>query len=345
MAQCGRAAIPSLAMSPAGRFCFYKWVTRSVTWVLVLAMAGCSSDRRLLDGEVPLDVVTDRSMEAWVGDTGRDAMPDAAMDARRDATTTDGPTWDTTEDVRSDGAVLGRCTPVIDGRIGADWPSTAIVERNTAAHTWINNELRVLRVCYDATSLYLGIEGTVEMNGNGIVVYLDRDFRGGPGGSATGISRFEELTDDTGQLDNIISAALTLGSGAMGFGADGAWGTAGMRSLAGEELSDATGLRLFAPAPGASPDAGGIDRRRDFAWVTGAQSVCNASGSIEVHACEVAIRWNALFEGPRPARTTVALFARIHNHDGTMSASETLPQDNPKMPRRVDRVLVMEVGP
>jgi hypothetical protein len=61
--------------------------------------------------------------------------------------------------------------------------------------------------------------------------------------------------------------------------------------------------------------------------------------------CEVALAWASIYGGPRPPSATVALFARINNGDGTMSAPDTLPQDNPTMPRAVNRVLTLDVRP
>jgi hypothetical protein len=244
------------------------------------------------------------------------------VDARADASAAD---------VASDAAVSARCTPVIDGTIGADWPASALVVRNATASAWgPSNQLRAMRVCYDATNLYLAIEGTSEAT-NAMVVYFDRDF-----GSVTttGVRDFALLTDNAGALDNRVSGALTIG--AAGFSAEAAWGTNGPMALASGATSDNAGLRLFWPtAP--------IDRRGDFAWQSGASQQC-AGATPDAAACEVSIAWTSLFDGPRPATTRVAMFARIMNNDGTMSSNQTLPEDAPATPRSVSRVLVLDVN-
>jgi hypothetical protein len=285
--------------------------------------------------DVPIDVPIDASLDT-ASDTPRDTAPDALPDTALDAPV--------------DAGATGRCTPTINGTIATDWTNDVRVV-NTVATAWAGNELRALHVCYDATRLYFGIEGTVEF-ANGIVVYIDRDFAGGSGGSATGISSLSALTDsigdpsnatDPGGLDNRISAPLALGTMATGFGAEGAWGTAGMRTLASTALDAFVGLRLFWPAGGTASDGGALpDRRGDFAWITGAQSTCVTTGT---GSCEVAIDWTALFEGPRPATTTIALFVRINSTDGSMSANQTLPMDNATLPQTVNRVVLLDVRP
>lgn len=329
----------------------------------IAGSAACSADRSFLDSALPdardaaRDVVADThdaapdlsidvpmdTSDAGIdaandvfdarADVTMDAMPDTldaavdvSLDARADVVR------DVLADIPMDAGPSGRCTPTIDGTIGRDWPASAIVESNTVESNWSSNELRALRVCYDTSNLYLGIDGTSEMM-NGIVVYIDRDFVSA-GGMATGISIFSSLTDNTGALDDRISAAFTIS--VPGFGAEAAWGSAGPQSLMPDATSDWVGLRLFWPA-GGTPD-----RRADFAWISGAHSVCSGTGAMNV--CEVAIAWTSLFDGmPRPMSTTVALFVRINNGDGTMSSNQTLPLDNPDNPRTVSRVLRLEV--
>jgi hypothetical protein len=328
---------------------------------LALALGACSSDRDLFR-DVPIaDVVTDRASPT--SDVPQDAPADTAVptDAPLDASSrADAADATTPADVAADTAAPsdapadsardasvadaapdaaptpdGRCTPTIDGAVAADWPSNAIVATNAVATAWgPDDQLRAIRVCYDATNLYLGLEGSSQAM-NGVVVYLDRDFAGGVGGTATGISLLSALTDHAGTLDSRISAALTIN--AAGFGAEGAWGFAGLPTapLAAAATSDTVGLRLFWPT-GGTPD-----RRTDFAWMTGAQTVCAGSGATA--ACETAIAWTQLYEGARPTSTTVALFARINNGDGTMTSNQTLPQDDPMNPRTVSRVLQVPV--
>lgn len=325
-----------------------------------LALAACGPDRHPFD-DVPVapdDVVRTDARDATpadapVLDAPRDDAPaDAPLgfDAR-DATLADAPdasdaplAADADAADARDAALPGRCTPTIDGVIADPEWSGAVLELDTLATGWTGNTLSSIRVCYDATRVYFGIEGTVE-DVNGMVVYLDRDFRGGAGGTATGISDFTVLADHTGALDSAISAALSLGAGAAGFGAEGAWGTRGMRDRTADGTDDFAGLRLFWPTGGTAPDGGTVpDRRANFAFIAGAASVCTASSP--PRACEVSILWSSLFEGPRPASTTLALFVRINNATGDMSSNQSLPQDAPMtMARTVNRLLVLDVRP
>jgi hypothetical protein len=270
------------------------------------------------DAHDVVDVATDSSID----------VIDAAADSAADVA-------DATSDVSVDAGPSGRCTPVIDGVLGGDWTSDAIVATDTAASNWGAglNDLRSIRVCYDADALYLGIDGDVEST-NAIVAYIDRDYDP-PGGAPTGVSLFSALADHTGLLDSRISAALSLGAGAGIFGAEAAWGTAGMQTLAATATNDSVGLRLIAPTAT-------MDRRSNFAWATGSATTCSTSGPA---ACEVSIQWSALFEGTRPTSGQIALFLRINNSDGTMSSNQTLPQDDPSMPRNVNQVLVLPYGP
>jgi hypothetical protein len=328
-----------------------------------LAFAACGNDRWLLDSgtidsgsDVVRDTVRDSSLDLGCGDCVDDAIdaidaadapsemnvldvadagsdaPDIVMDVPRD------PPHDVVDviDVPEDVGPSGRCTPTIDGALGADWNSDAIVASNTTPTTWGvgMNELHSIRVCYDTTALYLGVDGIAE-SGNAIVAYIDRDYDP-PGGAPTGVSLFTALADNTGALDDAISADLSLAAGAGNFGAEAAWGSLGMASVAMGSVDANAGLRLIGPVGGSGPD-----RRADFAWISGSQTTCSASAQ----TCEVSIAWASLFEAPRPASGRVALFVRINNGLGTQSSNQTLPEDMPSMPRTVSRVLVIPYGP
>lgn len=291
------------------------------------------ADARLDSGIADTGVTVDASMVDVAIDGSpdvlRDATPDAAPDSRPDSAAD--AAADATADALADAGPSGRCAPTIDGVIGADWSSAAVVASNTVATTWGSaNQLRSIRLCYDSTYLYMGVDGTSEAI-NAMVAYIDRDY----GTSITGVRDFSTLTDNTGALDNRISASLSVT--APNFGAEAAWGTNGPQDLTEAALSDTAGLRLIAPV------VGGADRRADFAWVTGAQQRC-AGATDATRACEVRITWSALFEAPRPATARIALFARIHNNDGTMSSNQCVPEDNAASPRSVSRVLVLDVN-
>jgi len=321
-----------------------------------VTLAACGSDRFLLDsGDPGVDVATDPGFDVSrdngsdavdVTDAGNDSgldLVDVAMDAGTDVLDVATDVSDVRVDAVGDAGPSGRCLPVIDGVIGSDWTASAIVADNTVATAWGvgMNDLRSLRVCYDSTALYLGIDGDAQST-NAVVAYIDRDYNP-PGGAPTGVSIFSALTDHAGALDTRISAALMLGAGAGNFGAEAAWGTNGMLSLAGTAVSDNAGLRLISQTTSTLPDGGALpDRRADFAWTMGAQSACTTTAPF---ACEVSIAWASLYEGPRPASGRIALFLRINNSDGTMTSNQTIPQDDPTMPRVVNRVLVLSFAP
>lgn len=303
------------------------------------AQDSAAMDSTVMDGAAR-DAVADSRPDA-----AADAAADAVIDARADAVADAAPDAvadagaDVALDVRADGGAdaasdagaTGRCVPTVDGVIGADWTASAVVANNTVATTWGSaNQLRSIRLCYDSTYLYMGVDGTSEAI-NAMVAYIDRDF----GTSVTGVRDFSTLTDNTGALDNRISGAFTIN--VPNFGAEAAWGTNGPQDLMDTALVDTAGLRLIAPV------AGGADRRADFAWVTGAQQRC-AGATDATRACEVRIAWTALFEGPRPATARIAMFVRINNNDGTMSSNQTLPEDNAAAPRSVSRVLDLTVN-
>jgi hypothetical protein len=242
------------------------------------------------------------------------------------------------------GAPLARCTPTIDGTIGAtEYAMAARAENTVIPSAWGANELRELRVCFDDNALYIAVRGSVEpapMGGttNSIVIYLDRDFRGGAGGTATGIALFSALMDRSGQLDTALSANFRLTAAVDGFGVEGAFGVYGTRTFTASTSDTTQGWRLFWPAGGMP------DRRSDFAYVlSGVNTNCQDRLGLMDDVCETSILWTSLFEGPRPPMTTVALFARIVNADGTMSPDQTLPQDDPTNPRTISRLLTVSV--
>lgn len=242
------------------------------------------------------------------------------------------------------GAPLARCTPTIDGTLGAtEYAMAARADNTVLPSAWGANELRELRVCFDDNALYIAVRGSVEpapMGGttNSIVIYLDRDFRAGAGGTATGISLFSALMDRSGQLDTALSANFRLTAAVDGFGVEGAFGVYGTRTFTASTSDTTQGWRLFWPAGGMP------DRRSDFAYVVaGVNTSCQDRPGLMDDVCETSILWTSLFEGPRPSTTTVALFARIVNADGTMSPDQTLPQDDPMNPRTISRLLTVSV--
>ncbi len=277
------------------------------------------------------DAVDDRPSITM--DSGPDAAPDAAIDARADSTVA--------TDAAPDAAPAARCTPAIDGTITpAEYTTALRVENTTLPSAWGPNELRELYLCYDDRALYLAVRGSVEAApmgsaANAIVVYIDRDFQGA-GGAATGISLFSALADRTGALDTALSSDFRVT--AAGFGVEGAFGVAGTRTFTSASSDESQGWRLFWPTS-ALPD-----RRTNFAYVvSGVSTQCQDRAGTMDDVCETSVAWSSLFEGPRPATTTIALFARIVNAMGSNSPDQTLPADMPATPRTISRVLTMDV--
>ena len=74
----------------------------------------------------------------------------------------------------------------------------------STASSWGSNRLDALWVSFDDDNLYLGIQGWAEAN-NGIVIYLDKDF-----GSPNGIANMNDLTDEDGSIDALISSLASI---------------------------------------------------------------------------------------------------------------------------------------
>jgi hypothetical protein len=241
--------------------------------------------------------------DAAMDDAGTDAgAPDAGVDAGRDAGTDAG---------RDAGPIAA---PTIDGVVGAAEWAPAVAATSTTATIWTGNQLTAIRGIALAGTLYLAIEGRVD-GGNAMLVYVDGD----PGG-AHGVTTLASLTDSIGALDDAISAGFTTPAG---FHADVAWGTLDLsRTLAGAD--DRLGFRDLAVSTS------------DLAWLTGgsATTACTAA------ACEMRIPTASL--GPSAGPRTIQLFARIVNHDGTMSPNQTLPMDDPSTPRVVTMLLEVD---
>jgi hypothetical protein len=340
-----------------------------VLYIPIVSLVACGGDRNLIpradvvadmpnardtyqppfDVPTPTDVPVRRDMPTPQDSPAEMDAADgtaATADASGDMPTPDAAASDGATDVpSSDAQSLARCSPTVDGTLDAvEWRAGYFAQNTVLPSIWGPNELRELRMCFDDSALYIGVRGTVESGGgagavaNAIVLYVDRDYVGPGGMPATGISLLSALSDRVGVLDSALSAGLTLGLGTEGFGVEAAWGIAGMRAVNSATSLDDFGWRLFWPA------GGNPDRRRDFAFVLGGvNTACQDRPGTADDACETRILWSSLFEGPRPARTTVAVFARIVNGDGSMSPNQTLPQDDPMMPRTVHRVGVIEV--
>ncbi len=225
-------------------------------------------------------------------------------------------------DVGTADASSPRGTPTLDGIIGSDWPAGALVSTNTIASAWDGNSLRSIRVAWDSTRLYLGIDGTVQTN-NAMLVFIDRDYVAGM--TPTGAPIVSALSDGMGSLDNSISCNVT--EAPSGFGVDMVWGTRGMLSKTADQVLDNVGLR----------EVGCTACRSDFRWTMGDAVVCVGGAS---PSCEVAIEWTALYGGAPPPVPSLGLFVRITNAEGNdLSNNQSLPEQAagvaPTVARRV----------
>lgn len=245
-----------------------------------------------------------------IADSGTDApIDDAALDAAPDDAGIDAPI-DAGPDARAIDA--GPPPPTIDGTIGATEWSAATSDTDATPSAWgAANQLRAIHALLRAEGLYLAIEGTVEP-ANAIVAYVDRAR-----GTTEGVV-LSSLTDGTGDLDDALSAGIATPADVR---PDLGWGTRDM-SRAAVASDPRMGWRDFVRGSAS-----------DFYWVD-AMSVCGAS------ACETFLPRSALDMGMGATRPrTVAIFARIASADGLMSPDQTLPSDDPSMPRTVSVVL------
>jgi hypothetical protein len=318
---------------PSAPLTLARGCERSVLFcALAVLLAGCPSNWDSLYDAAPTpadarDTGVDARDANEVTDAAdvrdaRDVMDvtDAAdaMDVSRPNDVLDVVTPDVPVDVPTDVPPSGRCTPVVDGTLGGDWTSAALRVDNATASTWGPglNDLRSLRVCFDDTALYLGLDATSE-SANAIVLFLDRDD-----GAGTGITDASVLADHTGTLDSAISSHFAAFP--AGFGADWVWGSRGMASNRGGGVSDVAGLRDVRTSAG------------NYGWIAGDETVCVAAN----HACEVSLPWSAIYGAPtHPAGAHLALFVRLGNADGSMASNQTLPEDSPTTPFTVSRLM------
>jgi hypothetical protein len=239
------------------------------------------------------------SIDAGSGDGG---ASDAPM---TDASAVDAPS----NDAHAASDAGSTTPPVVDGVIGATEYAAGTTATSTTVTAWTGNDLMALHAIAVGGTLYVAIEGQVD-SFNGMVIYLDGD----PGGT-NGIANLSTLSDGVGALDNVISAGFTTPANDRW---DLAWGTTQMsRTIVGAD--DKTGFRDITNSPA------------NFGWIVTntAQTVCSAS------VCEASIP-TAMLPGTSPRM--IAMFARISDSAGLNSANQTLPMDDPTMPRVVSVV-------
>lgn len=190
--------------------------------------------------------------------------------------------------------------PTVDGVVGADWPIEFQLAENTVVSDWTAaNTLGGLWASFDATTLYLGVTGTVEAT-NAIVAYIDTDF-----GAGTGASNMSALTDEEGGLDACFSGGLNVT--APGFGAEWGAGAIGKNWVLGSEgLSGEAGWRSLSPW-------------NDFGWILG-------DVNTGMEGMELAIPLATLFPTGIPASgAKVAVVVRV-TYYGDSYANQALPE-------------------
>ncbi len=324
--------------SPVGYAAGMRWKQAAVVGLVVSGVVGCAAGgmMRPPDGGRARDagrrdagIERDAGMDDDAGidrDAGAELDGGRAIDAGRDA----GRALDGGRDAgrASDGgrdagrdASMVRPPPTVDGTIGATEWAGATMGSTSVASSWTSNELRSLRVRVVGGAIYVAVEGTFETMLNGIVVYIDLDPS-----RAAGVADLATLTDASGALDNVVTPHPGTLVQPASFRADILWGTRDLsRSASGAD--DRMGWRDVARA--AMPS--------DLYWFTegAARSACSAS------ACEATLPISALPVGALGAR--VAAFARIMSSDGSMSPNQTVPMDDPSMPRVVSAALDVPV--
>jgi hypothetical protein len=162
-----------------------------------------------------------------------------------------------------------------------------------------------LYVAYDATNLYLGVQGACEAT-NAIVAYLDVDY-----GAATGVQNPLDLKDNAGAVDDAIAGVLKSADAKIGL--DFAFASIGMGGFEGVDLikSTAAGWRNLAVAG-------------DFGWLPAA--VKTSAGAVET-----AIPLATLYPNGVPAAgVTLKYVIALGNANGAAVSNQFLPsQDAP----------------
>lgn len=295
----------------------------SVSWCLVACLQGCavSAIRGEDDANLGLTRGSEDAGEADDGafpdplDAGSMAEPDAAPEVK-DA----GPTQPKDAGVTPVPVDAGSEAPdaevetlplTLDGVVqDQEWARATWVSQTTPSN-WgtTKNVLLSLGVTIQDGSLWLAVRGQIE-NTNALVVYFDSTPDMGLAPSA--------LTDQTGALDDALSAALNTQAS---FGAELAWGTRSMGVAATSGFNASTGFRGLVDA-----SAG------DLSWIDGslAPTVCG------MNACEARIPLTYLGAG-----TSVSLFARITSATGATFSNQTLPADAPESPMNVSELLIV----
>lgn len=295
----------------------------SVSWCLLAMLQGCavSAIRAEEDANLGLTRSPEDAGEAEDGalpapaDAGVVDEPDPSPQTEDAGSmpTAEAGTGPTPVDAGSDvpDAEAETLPLTIDGMVqDKEWANTTWVSQTTPSN-WgtTKNVLLSLGVTIQDGSLWLAVRGQIE-NTNALVVYFDSTPDMGLAPS--------DLTDQTGPLDDALSAALDT---PPSFGAELAWGTRAMGVAATSGFNASTGFRGLVDA-----SAGNLS------WIDGslAPSVCS------MNACEARIPLTYLGAG-----TSVSLFARITSATGAASSNQTLPADASESPMKVSELLTL----
>ena len=198
-------------------------------------------------------------------------------------------------------------SPTIDGVVGTDWASDEVVAWNTVSASWSGYELDTLYVTWDAESLYIGIEGSINASdGNVVLVYLDTDF--GSDDTTSGFNDRWDFNDESGNLDQAITGKFPQAVPISGFYADWVIGTKDQNSVNPGNTSDYAGLRQIE-----------YPQRTDFWWFSECHVAATTGGDVEI-----AIAWERL---DIDTGAVLGMFVVIKNWDGDYISNQCLPED------------------
>jgi len=188
-------------------------------------------------------------------------------------------------------------TPTLNGDL-AEWTAVYSLGTNAVVTDWgATDELNGLFFAYDDARLYLAFDGGSAL-GNAVILYLDTDY-----GAGTGVRTGSSLSDNSGELDNAVSGAFSIGDAQ--FGAEWAVGTKSMTVKTLGSYNDMSGLRNIA-----------IDSS-DFAWYDQEEI------AVGTQIIEIAIPFNVL--GISTGTSQLAVFALISDWSGQSYCNQSLP--------------------
>ncbi len=182
-----------------------------------------------------------------------------------------------------------------------DWDPALRAAQNNITTDAPPGYLSELYIAFDDENLYIGITGFCEPL-QSIILYLDVDY-----GSGTGVSDTQDLSDNTGALDDAISGTLFVDDPL--FGAEFAAGTIGMAEVA-DGLADSAGLRKLNPP-------------YDFPWLS--STVSTSSDFIEI-ALPLSHLWPGSIP-PNGARAAIVV-KLLNDAFGVDYSNQTLPEDS-----------------